>query len=157
MACPGLTGTRTGHLASQGRPFSQDHTEASFQGRVVWGLEHPVYPSTSAVCVGCNAWCIGPMSTWSRHRKLRWVPTGSRCAGRELGGTLYLSPCPLTWSSARARWACPPCRRGQGKGRHGLESQLSSPRPWVPPLEHRREKSAARSPRLGWDLENPGQ
>lgn len=44
---------------------------------------------------------------------------------------------------------------GQRAARAGEPAFLTPP--VGPPLEHRREKSATRSPRLGWDLENPGQ
>ena len=51
-----LTRTRTQPLHPQGR---SGHIEASWWGKIFLGLEY-VYSSTTAVWVGCYAWCIGP-------------------------------------------------------------------------------------------------
>ena len=56
-------------MCAQGRTFNSDHIEASWSVRRVLGLEYPVYSLTSAVLVGCNAWCIGRMSTWSTQSR----------------------------------------------------------------------------------------
>ena len=55
---------------------SSDHMESSWWGKRVLGLEYPVKSLTSAVWVGCYAWCIGLLSTQNtQSRKPRWVPT----------------------------------------------------------------------------------
>ena len=68
----GLTRTGTQPLHPQGR---SGHIEASWWGKIFLGLEY-VYSSTTAVWVGCYAWCIGPLSTWNTwSRKPKSVPT----------------------------------------------------------------------------------
>lgn len=49
VAWPGLTQTGTGRLGAQGRSFHPCHTEAIWPGSRVFELEHPVYPSASAI------------------------------------------------------------------------------------------------------------
>ena len=68
----GLTRTGTQPLHPQGR---SGHIEASWWGKIFLGLEY-VYSSTTAVWVGCYAWCIGPLSTLNTgSRKPKWAPT----------------------------------------------------------------------------------
>ena len=78
---------RAQHLSHQGKTFHPDHIEGNWFGKSVFGLEYLVYSSNSAVWFGCNAWCIGPVSTWNtRSRTHRWAPTWHQTgsAGRDL-------------------------------------------------------------------------